>query len=154
MPEGMAGKAFRPSQAMDVPGEEKGVNRLVSAGLLGEEPVHGPAVSKPVLGGQVKGILRKDGTAVRTVLAMGDMYTHTLMVNIFTAETADFTDAQTGGIHDSDHGLLLEAGNGRDKVPGFILGREKGQVCVKAPCRELCVIPCLVKDINMEKPKL
>ena len=29
---------------------------------------------------------------------------------------ADFADAQTGGIHEGDHSLLLEVGHGVDQV--------------------------------------
>ena len=56
---------------------------------------------------EIKSSLGKNGKAVTSVFTASDMQAHVLAVNILITEAADFPDTQTGGIHESDHGLLF-----------------------------------------------
>ena len=66
----------------------------------------------------------------------------------------DFSDTQAGGIHDSNHGFLLDIRNGVNEIEGVLKRRNKWQIRIEPAKRELSVIPWLVKDINGEKTKL
>lgn len=46
------------------------------------------------------------------VFAMPDMDTHAFTLDIFIAQMAEFTNAQTGRIHEGNHGLLFQIGHG------------------------------------------
>lgn len=156
--ERMAGEPLRPAEAplmgMDMPGEEKGIDGRVNAGLFREKPAPGASISKPVLCKEEEGSLREDGKAVLASFGLSDVDTHMCAVNILITEAADFTDTQAGGIHKSGHGLLLEVGHGRDKTPDFILGRDKGEMGIKPAERELGRVPGFMKDIDGKETQL
>jgi hypothetical protein len=67
---------------------------------------------------------------------------------------ADFADAQTGGIHEGDHSLLLEVGHGVDQDGNFLFGRDKGEVFIKLTHGKLGIVPWLMKDIKGKKTQL
>ena len=148
MAEGMTGQPLGPSEAefmgMDVPGEEKGINRPVQSALFWEEIPHRFAIGKPVLRKDVKCGMGKESEAVGTVFPMGDVDAHIRPGNVRITERADFTDTQAGRIHEGDHGLRLEVRDGGDEIPGFLLGRDKREVLIKTAERELCMIPRLM----------
>ena len=85
---------------------------------------------------------------------MGDMDPHVFSLNILVPETADFTDTQTGRIHDSDHCLLLDVGNSGDEGLYFLLRRDKRKIGIKLSERDLCRIPGLVKHVDRKKADL
>lgn len=74
MAERMAGDPWFPAQetflVVYVAGKEKSINGLSWIILLWKEPADGSAGSAPVLREDEQGIFRKDGKAVRAILAM------------------------------------------------------------------------------------
>ena len=52
---------------------------------------------------------------------MADEDAHLLPADILITEAAHFTYAQAGGIHEGDHGFLLDAGHGGDELPDLFL---------------------------------
>ncbi len=141
----MAGEPVFPAKALlvfpDVSPEEPGVNGPVLAILFWEEEARWPAIGVPVLGEDVQGGIGKDGVTVGTVLAVGDVDAYVGTADVAITQGADLADAQAGGIHERDHGLLLEVWDGGDEMPDSLLGRDEGEVFVKTAHGELCGIP-------------
>ena len=75
-------------------------------------------------------------------------------VNVFVAQAADFTDAETGRIQECDHGLLLQIRDRRNEDPGFLHGRDIGEVFVKPARRELGIVPGRMKDVQGKEAEL
>ena len=125
MAEGMAGEAVFPSEPSFMKAhmahDEECVNGLLGVTLLREEPAHRPAITEPVLCQDVQGIPGKDGVTGGTVFAMGDVYPHIPTLDIAVAQMADLADPQAGGIHEGDHGFLLQIRDSRDKSRHFSL---------------------------------
>lgn len=82
------------------------------------------------------------------------MDAHVFTLNVFIAETADFTDAQAGGIHEGDHGLLLEVRDGGDEMPCILLRGDKRKIGIEPAHRQLCRVPGQMKDIDGEEAQL
>ena len=103
---------------------------------------------------QIEGHLGKDGIAGRAALGMKDMDPHVFPVNVFIAEMAEFPNAETGGIHDGDHGLLLQIGNGGNEAEGIFLRRDVGQIFIELTQGKLGIVPRQVKDIQGKETQL
>lgn len=100
MAEGMAGNPLRPSKGtlhiMDMPGQIKGVDRLIVSGLLWKKPVHGFAKLEPVGGQDVQGSFGKNGITVGAILGMDNVDAHIFTLNVPILQMADFTYAEPG----------------------------------------------------------
>lgn len=158
MAEGMAGDTGFPPEAqllfMDMPGKIKSVNGFVGMELLREKPAPGFSVGIPILGQDIKSVLRKDSKAVRAVLAMGDMDTHMGAADIVIAQMADFPNAQAGGIQKGCHGFLFEIGHGIDEGADLLPGRDIGEILIELAHGELGVIPWFMEDIKGKETQL
>ena len=85
---------------------------------------------------------------------MGDMDPHVFALDILISEMAYFTHPEPGGIHEGDHGFDFDIRDRVNKRPGFLLGRDIGEISVKLSHRDLSGIPGLVKDIHGEESDL
>lgn len=158
MPERMAGKASGLSEFClvfcDMSGEIKGVNGFCGISLFRKKVAGWPATGKPVLGKDIKSRLGENGITVRTVFAMSDVDAHVFPLDVFITEIADFTDTETGRIHESNHGLRLDICHGRNEGFRFFFCRYKRQIGIKFSHGKLCVIPWLMKNIKGKKTQL
>ena len=85
---------------------------------------------------------------------MSDVDAHIFPLNVFITEIADFTNAKTGRIHESNHSFRFAICHGRDKDFGLFFCRDKWQIGIKFPHRKLCVIPGLMKNVKSKKTQL
>jgi len=122
--------------------------------LLWEQKSPWPAICEPVLCKKVQRGFGKDRIAVVPALGVCDVQAHISAVNIFVTQTAYLTDTKTGGIHESDHGLLFQVRHGGNKLPGLGSGRNIGKIFIKLTHGKLCIIPCFVKDIHGKETQL
>lgn len=158
MAEGMGSKSFIPAQSLSVGykliGERLWRIRFVRFHGRREQPGHGSAAGKPVIGKDIEGLFGEDGISVLAVLGMSDMNAHGFPVNIFIPQGTDFTDPETGGIQKNDHGSFLFVGNGVDVLQDLVSGRNKREKGFKPSHRKLSRIPGFVKNIHGEKAQL
>lgn len=115
----MTGNAFRPSEFdlvfCDMSGEIKGVNGFWRISLFWKKVAGGSSTGKPVLGKDVKRLFGKDGVTVRTIFTMSDVDAHVFSLDVFITEIADFTDTETGRIHECNHSLRFDICHGRNE---------------------------------------
>lgn len=78
---------------------------------------------------------------------MRNMNSHVAAFDILIFQTADSTDSETGRIHESNHGFLLQIRNGRDKGFCFLLGRNVRQIFIEFTEWELRILPRFVKYV-------
>ena len=158
MAERMRSKSFIPAQGLSIGykliGERCRRIRFVRIPGRREEPAHGSAAGKPVIGKDIKSLFGEDGIAVLAVLGMSDMNAHGFPVNIFIAQGTDFTDPETGGIQKNDHGFFLFVGNGVDVLQDLVSGRNKRKKGFKPSHRKLSRLPRFVKNVYGKKAQL
>lgn len=158
MPESMAGDPLRPSKCffviMDMPGNKEGIDWAGRICLFGKEPAGRPVTCKPVFGKDFQCMIRQDGISVRPVLAMPDMDPFIPALDILIPEAADFSNAETGRIHECGHCFDLDIRDRLNKGSGFLLGGHIRKIGIKSSHRQLCRIPGLMKDIQSEETDL
>lgn len=69
----------------------------------------------------------KDGEAVFVPFALHNFYLHGLAVDAGYFEHAQFVEAQTGTIEQSDHAAMFDVGDGGQQVSGLILRKNSGK---------------------------
>ena len=77
----------------------------------------------------------------KTFFMLVDMDFHCTAVDVFITKMADFANVQTGRIHDSNQGFLLNVGNGVDEFKSFLLGGNERKIFIKLSFRELIIVP-------------
>ena len=114
-------------------GDIERINGLILTILFREKVAGRPVKGEPVLCEYIEGDWRKDGKAVRAVLAMRDVDPHLSTADILITEIAHLTDPQTGRIHENKHGLLLEVSERRNESTDLIPCGDKGEISIKLP---------------------
>ena len=79
---------------------------------------------------------------------------HIFPFDITVTEVTDFPDPEAGRVHEGEHGFGLEVRKGGDKNISFFLSRDKGQIRIELPHRELSGIPGFVQHIHGKEAEL